>query len=754
MVAGHPTLLRSFTDALSAVVPTLRTAADDCSTAIAAYNDAANDLPASDLEDVGAAYGLEADALGELAAVPAAFATLVEAADGNGALLARLDQLLLDTWVATPSFADAEALLAELTGTPAAMADDLRALLAATGELSDDEVDDLIRSYRDALALDIFQVGRTYGDVVITDDNQAEIIWSSLRDGERWDDALPARVIDELLSVSARITVVARDADFAAALFDDLGGADTARLPGLVARAAWSDEYTTGGQGFDAPGVMGTFSAALATASGELPGGFWDDTFAAAVERTTVEDPNLGWWGDHEAVAVDDAFPALFIAGRFAPDVAARAGQLGIDILTGQRADGLWVQVDRGQGSPLYAGFDRMQTRWEDRGTMLVEAASRTPEAATQLLRDERNAAILTDDHFGRDGRADHAPSWHVAGDEVGHLIRAGTIENLAADPDGTREAAANVINMAVDDNPGASHDALATTYAEVGAQYLPELAVDNQYGTPAALEGDHLAIGSLPAARFVAMGMASEEGAAILTAAHQVVSLDIVTGGVEDQYAGVGNDWEQRLGKLDAVMLAGRLGDSFDTAEDARAAALDYNANLATGQGALLRAVGLAPHTRVLMVGVQPVADHIRTEYLNHATNQVEIAESDANVAEANAYDAEERLVASGHLVAVLRAEAAAPPGAHLGADQQAVLAVAEAQMSPETLHRLREAAAGSAPLLDAVEGGALAHDLDRFREAFAGHEEWPVDDDYLAVAEWQDRHMSEFPAGLFIED
>jgi hypothetical protein len=760
MVAGDPALLRSFTDEVSAVLPALHTAADGCSTAIAAYNDAPNDLPASDLTDVGAAYAVDAESLAELAAIPAAFATLVETADGDVGMLARLDGLLLETWLATPDFTDAEALLGELVGSPSEMADRIRALLADTDDLSEDEVDDLIAAFEDAMRDEQLSVGRMYNGVLVTEENQATLVWESVNARELWPDAVAPHVIDDLLDVSARLAVVGNDTEFATALFEDLGPEATAELPGLVARAAWSDTYTTGGHGFDAAAAMAPFSGVLAVASPALPEAFWDDVFDAGTTRDSVEDANLGWWDDHEAVVIDDAFPALFIAGGFAPDVAARAGQLGIDILHGQRADGLWAQVQRGQGSPFYDGFDRMSTHWEDRGSMLVEAAARTPEAATELLRDERNAAILTDNAFGRDDNGvgtEHTPSWDVVGDEVSDLIRAGTIENLPADPVGTREAAANVINTAVDENPGASHDALATTYSEVAVQYLPEIAADNVYTDAASVNREGgLSVGSLPATRFVALGMASEEGRAMLGAAHEVVAFDIVLSGVESQYAGQDTDWESRLGKLDAVMLGGQLGDSFDTAEDAQSAALDYNANLASGQGALLRAVGLAPHTKVLLIGAAPLADHIRTEYLEQATNQVEIAESEANVTSATALDTEERLVATGHLVAALRAEAALPPGVDLPAGQQAVLDVAAAEMDATTLAQLRGVAAngGDPEAFEQIDGGALAEDLDQLREAFAGREEWPVEDDYLSVAVWQSRHMSRFPAGLFVAE
>ena len=757
MVAGDPALLRSFTEEVTAAVPMLQAAADTCSTAVTSYNDAPNDLPASDLSDVGAMYSVDIESLAELAAVPAAFAALIEAADGDATMLARLDQMLLDTWLTTPSFADAEALLAALTGTPGEMADSIRALLAAGGDLSDDEVDDLIAAYNAASGQQYLQVGSTYGGVLITPDNQASVIWQAILDHNDWDDALSGTTIDQLLDLSARLAVAAGDGDFTTALFDDLGAEDTARLPHVVAHLAWSDQYTTGGHGFDARTMMSPFSAALATASGNLPEAFWDDVFAAGQHRDSVEDANLGWWGDHEATVVDDAFPALFLAGGFSPAVAQRAGQLGVDILNGQQADGLWVQVRRGQGSPLYEGFDQMATRWEDRGGVLLESAATTPEAATALLRDERNASILTDNAFGRDDNGvgtEHLPGWGTVGDEVGDLIRSGTVDNLAAHPDATREAAANVINNAIDEPPGASHEALATTYAEVGTQYLHDFAVDSFYSDAASAADGHLAIGSTAAARFVGLGMGSDEGRAMLTSAHEVVALDIVVGGVETEYGGVGTDWEQQLGKLDAVMLAGELGDSFHNAQEAQAAALEHNAALASGQGALLRAVGLAPHTKVLLVGLQPLADHIRTEYLNDPTNQVQVATSQANVTAATAFDNEERLIATGHLVAALRAEAALPPGGHLSPEMGSVLDVAQAEMSPTSLANLRRIAAsgGDPALIDAAGGATLADDLNQFREAFAGHEEWPVEGDYLSVAEWQDRHLVEFPEGLFV--
>ena len=202
MVAGDPALLRTFTEEVTAAVPTLQAAADTCSTAVASYNDAPNDLPASDLSDVGAMYSVAIESLAELAAVPAAFAALIEAADGDAKMLARLDQMLLDTWLTTPSFADAEALLAALTGTPGEMADSIRALLAAGGELSDDEVDDLIAAYSTASGQQYLQVGSTYGGVLITPDNQAAVVWQAILDHNDWGDALSGTTIDQLLDLS------------------------------------------------------------------------------------------------------------------------------------------------------------------------------------------------------------------------------------------------------------------------------------------------------------------------------------------------------------------------------------------------------------------------------------------------------------------------------------------------------------------------------------------------------------------------
>lgn len=754
MVAGDPEELRSFTDGMATVVAELQTAADDASSAVTAYNDAPRDLPDSELDDVGADHAVDAQHWTELIAVPAAFATLVEVADGDPAMLGRLDQLLLDTWLAADDFEDADALLGELTGTPAEMADDLRALLASTGELSDDEIEDLIERWEEHAGMAAFAVGETYDGVEITEENRAGVIWSAVVDGEAWDDALPGDVVEDVLDVSARLAVVADDPGYTAALFEDLGGEDTAGLARMVAVAAWSDTYTSGGEPFDAVEAIAPISTALGTASrsGSLPDAYWDDLFDQATTTETVEHPNLGFWGDDEVEVLDDAWPALFSAGTFAPEVATRIGQGGINVLHGQTAGGTLLQVDRGIGSPFHDGFGRMSTSWEDRGTVLLEAATRTPEAATELLLDDRNVAVLTDEHFDRaDGEAatEHSPSWDVVGDEVGAFIEAGTIENLGDDPDGTRQAAANVINEATGVHPNAAHEALADTYAEMGAQYMAEFAVDDRFDDPATVGEDGLSVGSLPATRFLALGMDTEAGRELLTATHEVVALDIAVNGIESEYAGTGTDWEQQLGKLDAIMLGAELGEDFETAEAAQEAALEYNSRLQTGQTAITGVVGLAPHTNVALIGARPVADEIREQFLEQPTNQIDIAESEANVTTTDALTVERRLIGTAHLVSALRAEAA---GA-LTPEQRSVLDFAADKMPGGSLDRLRDVAAGG-DAAAVIDHEALADDIDALREAFAGHEQLPVDPDLTHVSDYRWDHLTRFPEGLYAED
>lgn len=131
-----------------------------------------------------------------------------------------------------------------------------------------------------------------------------------------------------------------------------------------------------------------------------------------------------------------------------------------------------------------------------------------------------------------------------------------------------------------------------------------------------------------------------------------------------------------------------------------------------------------------------------------------MEIATSQANVTAATALDHEKRLIATGHLVAALRAEAALPPDAQLSPEMDSVLQVAEAEMSPASLANLRDIAStgGDPQLLDATGGATLADDLDQFREAFAAREEWPVDSDYQDVSVYRLDHLVQFPDGLFV--
>lgn len=68
---------------------------------------------------------------------------------------------------------------------------------------------------------------------------------------------------------------------------------------------------------------------------------------------------------------------------------------------------------------PRSAGFDQLNTSWAERGSILIQAASRSPEAANQLLRAEDNAKLLTSNEFGwREATMDfdQETPWDVVG--------------------------------------------------------------------------------------------------------------------------------------------------------------------------------------------------------------------------------------------------------------------------------------------------------------------------------------------------
>lgn len=742
MVSGNATALRGATSDIDATIAPFEGAVDDAISAIATYNSAPSDLAGSDIADVATPFQSTVDRVRRMAAIPAAFAAMVEAVDGDPMLLGVLDQLLYDAWVDNPDFTSEDAILADITGTPAELAATFRDVLAATSELEPGEIEDLIDTWQAELGSSHLAIGEHYNGVLITPENRAQVIFEFILMNESWDDALSQETVDQLLEATARLSLVAHDEAFTVAMFEDLGPEATAQLPQAVANVAWSETYTSGGDPpFDARDNVDIISVALGTASGGLDQQFWDSVFEAAVYEDTVENPNLGWWGDDKVDVINDSFPMLFAAGTFVAPVAQQAGQLGLDILNGQYEDGKLLHVRRGPGSPFYGDFDQMATPWEERATVLVDAAARTPEAANALLLDERNARVITDNEFGRDeGEAggEHTPRWGVISDSVSNLIEAGTVEYIHEDGDAARQATANIINFAVDSNPGSSHEALSMTYATIAAEFLPEFAMGDAGNVDAFVGSDgNLYLGALQATRFTALGMHSEEGVVLLAGVHQAHAFDIALSGIETEMNGTDTTWEEQLGRMDAIMLDAFVGEGIHVAAAEQAAAEAYNARLATGQTLLYRAAGLAPHTKLLFV-TTPVADWVRTEFLEQDTGQVAAALSDGNDYDFQSHDFERDVVASAHLVAAIRAEAAGLldiDGGALSASRQAqvdLLDAADQVVDSAVMDSLRDAAAGRPFEVEGLD----PQDLIVLRAEMNGMEDAPFHYDAIQAA------------------
>ena len=267
--------------------------------------------------------------------------------------------------------------------------------------------------------------------------------------------------------------------------------------------------------------------------------------------------------------------------------------------------------------------------------------------------------------------------------------------------PRGARDTAA-FVDDALAGEHGEPDDATVRLYAEVTADRLPDFADDDVTDDPphASADGDTVVIGSVPASRFVALALATDDGRQRVAEAHRAAALDLAVAGLAadgpgsgaEPGAGPDSDWRSRLGKLDAIVAAARAGDD-------------------------------------------PAGD--------------------ANLVVADAQDAEERTIVAAYLVTALRSEAEGT----LGPTGRAIVGVAEATMPAAVLAEVRtrvseagsaeEAVADLAPDLDPGAGtGAgrrrsLAGALDRLREGFAGHEEYPVEATMFAVFDAHARHF-----------
>jgi len=386
-VSGDPDRLERYSEvALDAVEPA-RTSRTDYGDAVSTYLSASpNDFGAGGISDRTAAVTTALSALRDLDEMPAAFAYALRALDNNpndgysitdvemfdALVQARLEEpdgTARDVW---------QRALDIRYGSGTEIGNELRQMIDELDGLDDSDVDRIMALLSNYVS-DMQMSGDWDGTVNWTSiayrgqaqglSEELDELGVSLEDLDRVFEALDARGNDDA---------------FLTDLFDTLGPVYATRVPELLSMTAYREVFNTDRHednadgsydvGFDPQEYARTYSEALANASN-----LRDDSRAHVLGND--------WWGDffsNETVLRDgdlnDNFPPLFMSGEFRPDVAEAAGNLGVRVL-----DHDW-DVNKGAGSPLYDGFEELETHWEDRGGMMLDAASRVPEAANEVL--------------------------------------------------------------------------------------------------------------------------------------------------------------------------------------------------------------------------------------------------------------------------------------------------------------------------------------------------------------------------------
>jgi hypothetical protein len=410
----------------------------------------------------------------------------------------------------------------------------------------------------------------------------------------------------------------------------------------------------------------------------------------------------------------------LFRYGRYSAEFSQSSGQLGIDILHGT------VVVDRGMGSPGYPNFDHLATHWEDRGTMLVESAAGTPEAANALLRNSENAGWLTDNKLGRDGR--HPPDWDVIDAAVRHLIVSGTVTEASTNPALARDAAANVINASLDAKPGDASHALAPAYGQMVLQYLPDFARSPGMDLSALRRGDHLSLGAMQAAQFTSLAMYDDRSKQAILDVRDMLDLQTVVVGLESD-APMYPPWAQRLANIDGIVLSGANGEVFVNARQQDADAARFNENLDTFQSIAMGVVGLAkfPGSGLVDKAIDKGIDTLKDDFFYQDTNHAEHAGYTTNVADFSAFDHERLVVAEGQLIVAVQVEQS---GGALTPEQTEFIRHAEQMLGTSYVDSLRTAANA----LPATPVPVTARDL----QEWAGNT--PLDDGFTDASNYTD--------------
>jgi hypothetical protein len=689
-IKGNPDRLEQYTTITLPTLPPTRTDAVLYGSITNALNNAPSSINVG-VNDYSAWIEAELDLAMRVDERPAAFAFALRQLDHFVADLPRdrpylltndleLFNALVAGRLAHPGETDANVYndaLNALTGTPAELAAKMESVITdITKSMNRDDVEAIQQQLRQWL--DSMQQNNAYGNPPLTEEQIVQRAWVVLN--ARGDDHIvPEALVHQLQTLTNLLGRRRFDPTFSTAFYQSLGPQFSALLPQAISLASWSDNQRTSGKPtFDIQNTLVNVDSALAVASPNLDTSWRDELF-----RGAVHDGKL-----------NDAFPLLFAYGHYASPFAQPAGQLGLNVLHGS------VVVDRGLGSPGYPNFDHIATNWEDRGTILVEAAAGNPDAANALLRNRENAGWLTGNKFGRDGR--HPPNWDLIAPSVRDLIVSGTVYEAGTSPWLARDAAVNVINASLDAQPGDASKALSPAYGQMVLTYLPDFARSPAMYLSAENRGDYISIGSMQAAQFTCLAMQDERSKAQIFTLRDALDLQTVVAGL-GALTPTYPPWAQRLANIDGIVLSGDNGRVFVNARQQDANAKQYNQDIDMFQSMGMSVIGLAkfPGSALVDKVIEKGVNKLKDDYLYKDTNNAVHAGYTTNVATFSAFDHERLVVAEGQLIAAVHVEQS---GTTLTADQAEFIRHAEQMLGRPYVESLRVAAnggpAGSVPV------------------------------------------------------
>lgn len=655
-ISGNPEALTAFSESVLPTIAPVIDAAEVANAKITAFNNAPSDLPLSILDWTGVviARAEDMEANDQLAAD---FARALELADANGITAydgsvtdERLFAALLDA-VRSDQFASDRAVWeAAMEQLADDLADDFSDLIDEVGADREDVQyiqDELLRMIQN-LRSNYMHSGEMPSDEALV--NEAFRIL-----GEQGiDSPLDEGQLEQLSALTETLSNVSEDAAFAPAFFDHLGPDDALAAAELAGYAAWSNELR-GTTTYPSPTTtVNVLSSTMATASNN---GLSHDWLEQLIDAG-IDDHTL-----------NDAFPTLFTEGELHRDWAITVGEVGIDVLDGEREGVGDLEIDKGVSSPFFAGFDVAETSWRERGAFLLDAAARTPEAANVLV--QEHADVLVDSDFAdRDGDlwVHHDTDFDAIGGALRNLIVAGTVTYAEVDPVEAADGAAAIMNEAAKEGPGDAADALAPAYADIVVHYLDDFG-NAVPGTSHGVSTDHGELhGSLiDFARFTSLAMGDEDGRnAILGQRESVITglvvidrtvgLDIAAGRDEADLA-------TQVGTLDAILLAALNEHDLGVAAEEQADAEAYNGNVDLVRDSVMT---LLPTGRIPAVG-KPLTDHLinglSDDLLHRPTNQVSLAERQLNSGAYDHFSTQEQFLIAGELTVAVNQQAMGEP-------------------------------------------------------------------------------------------